>query len=41
MKALVYHGPGRKALEERPMPELQSPTDALVRVTRTTICGTD
>ena len=41
MKALVYHGPGRKTLEERPMPELQSPTDALVRVTRTTICGTD
>ncbi|MDN7425167.1 zinc-dependent alcohol dehydrogenase family protein [Burkholderia sp. AU45388] len=41
MKALVYHGPGRKALEERPKPELQSPTDAIVRVTRTTICGTD
>ncbi|WP_175936371.1 alcohol dehydrogenase catalytic domain-containing protein, partial [Burkholderia cepacia] len=41
MKALVYHGPGRKALEERPRPELQSPTDAIVRVTRTTICGTD
>ncbi|WP_175936505.1 alcohol dehydrogenase catalytic domain-containing protein, partial [Burkholderia cepacia] len=41
MKALVYHGPGRKTLEERPMPELQSPTDAIVRVTRTTICGTD
>ncbi|KWO47917.1 alcohol dehydrogenase [Burkholderia sp. MSMB1459WGS] len=41
MKALVYHGPGRKALEERPKPELQSPTDAIIRVTRTTICGTD
>jgi threonine dehydrogenase-like Zn-dependent dehydrogenase len=41
MKALVYHGPGRKALEQRPKPELQSPTDAIVRVTRTTICGTD
>ncbi|WP_157642428.1 alcohol dehydrogenase catalytic domain-containing protein, partial [Burkholderia ubonensis] len=41
MKALVYQGPGRKALEERPMPELQAPTDAIVRMTRTTICGTD
>ena len=41
MKALVYLGPGRKAVEERPMPTLQSATDALVRVTRTTICGTD
>ncbi|MGE5721725.1 MAG: zinc-dependent alcohol dehydrogenase family protein [Sphingomonadales bacterium] len=41
MKALVYQGPGRKALEERPRPELQAADDAVVRVTRTTICGTD
>ncbi len=41
MKALVYLGPGHKAIEERPMPTLQSATDAVVRVTRTTICGTD
>ena len=41
MKALVYQGPGKKALEERPAPELQAPTDAIVRITRTTICGTD
>ena len=41
MKALVYHGPGKKSLDERPMPELAAPTDAVVRVTRTTICGTD
>lgn len=41
MKALVYQGPGKKALEERPMPEIAAPTDAVVRVTRTTICGTD
>ncbi|MEN6541810.1 zinc-dependent alcohol dehydrogenase family protein [Parvibaculum sp.] len=41
MKALVYQGPGRKALEDRPMPEIAAPTDAVVRVTRTTICGTD
>jgi alcohol dehydrogenase len=41
MKALVYQGPGNKALEERPTPQVQSPTDAVVRITRTTICGTD
>jgi alcohol dehydrogenase len=41
MKALVYHGPGEKSLDERPMPELSAPTDAIVKVTRTTICGTD
>jgi alcohol dehydrogenase len=41
MRALVYHGPGRKALEERPTPVVTHPGDAIVRVTRTTICGTD
>ncbi|MDL2410724.1 zinc-dependent alcohol dehydrogenase family protein [Rhizobium calliandrae] len=41
MKALVYLGPGQKVLEERPMPEISTATDAIVRVTRTTICGTD
>ncbi|MGZ2744924.1 zinc-dependent alcohol dehydrogenase family protein [Burkholderia stagnalis] len=41
MRALVFHGPGRKSLEQRPKPELQAPTDAIVRMTRTTICGTD
>ncbi|MBK6655361.1 zinc-dependent alcohol dehydrogenase family protein [Zoogloea sp.] len=41
MKALVYGGPGRKTLEERPMPTLKDATDALVRITKTTICGTD
>jgi len=41
MKALVYHGPGRKALEERPKPALTAPGDAIVKLTRTTICGTD
>ncbi|HVV26571.1 MAG TPA: zinc-dependent alcohol dehydrogenase family protein [Rhizomicrobium sp.] len=41
MKALVYRGPGNKALEERPRPVLQAPGDAIVKVTRTTICGTD
>jgi alcohol dehydrogenase len=41
MKALVYLGPGEKALQERPKPELAAATDAIVRITRTTICGTD
>lgn len=41
MKALVYQGPGKKALEERPKPVLSKPTDAVIKVTRTTICGTD
>jgi alcohol dehydrogenase len=41
MKALVYHGPGRKAWEDVPKPEIAAATDAIVRVDATTICGTD
>ncbi len=41
MKALVYHGPNARAWEDRPMPSIQRPTDAVVRITKTTICGTD
>ena len=41
MKALVYHGPGRKAWEDVPKPEVSAATDAIVRVDATTICGTD
>ena len=41
MKALVYQGPGRKALEDRPIPEIAAPTDAIVKISKTTICGTD
>ncbi|HTL73564.1 MAG TPA: zinc-dependent alcohol dehydrogenase family protein [bacterium] len=41
MKALVYHGPGKKQLEDRPKPGLSAPTDAVVRMVKTTICGTD
>jgi alcohol dehydrogenase len=37
MKAFVYLGPGAKALADRPIPELQNPGDALVRVVKTTI----
>ncbi|WP_168788159.1 zinc-dependent alcohol dehydrogenase family protein [Paraburkholderia aromaticivorans] len=41
MKALVYHGPGKKSLDDRPIPKLAAPGDAIVKMTRTTICGTD
>jgi alcohol dehydrogenase len=41
MKALVYHGPNNKLWEEKPKPVIQQPTDAIVRITKTTICGTD
>jgi alcohol dehydrogenase len=41
MKALVYHGPGLKALEDRPKPELREAGDAIVKLVKTTICGTD
>jgi alcohol dehydrogenase len=41
MKALVYQGPGKKAIEQRPMPAISAPTDAIVKITKTTICGTD
>jgi alcohol dehydrogenase len=41
MKALVYHGPGKRAWEETPRPAIQNTTDAIVRITTSTICGTD
>ena len=41
MKALVYHGAGNKAWEEQPKPVIKEPTDAIVKILKTTICGTD
>jgi alcohol dehydrogenase len=41
MKALVYKGPGNKAYEEHAKPVIRDATDAIIRITRTTICGTD
>ncbi len=41
MKALVYNGPGKKAVEERQQPDIAAPTDAVVKIVKTTICGTD
>jgi alcohol dehydrogenase len=41
MKALVFNGTGKITVESRPKPSLQKPTDAIVKVNYTTICGTD
>jgi len=41
MKALVYRGPGKRSWDEKPKPKLQERTDAIVRIVKTTICGTD
>lgn len=41
MKALVYKQVGKVELQQRPMPRTVAPTDAVVRLTKTTICGTD
>jgi len=41
MKALVYHGPGKRSWDEVPDPAIQQPTDAIVRIDSATICGTD
>lgn len=41
MKALVYHGVGKKAWEEKPKPIINKTTDAVVKILKTTICGTD
>ncbi|MBF0408084.1 MAG: zinc-dependent alcohol dehydrogenase family protein [Candidatus Riflebacteria bacterium] len=41
MKALVFHGKGAPSLENRPIPAIVDGSDAIVRITTTTICGTD
>jgi alcohol dehydrogenase len=41
MKALVYLGAGKKAFQDKPKPGIVAPTDAIVRIAKTTICGTD
>jgi alcohol dehydrogenase len=41
MKALVYHGPGKRAWEQVPDPVIQEPTDIVVKIDTSTICGTD
>jgi alcohol dehydrogenase len=41
MRAVVYHGPGKKSWDEVEDPAVQEDTDAVVRVDTVTICGTD
>ena len=41
MKALVHHGPGKRSWEENPKPVIQDSSDAIVRILRTTIFGSD
>jgi alcohol dehydrogenase len=41
MHALVYKGSGQKSVEDCPKPTIQQATDAVIKVTKTTICGTD
>ncbi|MEZ3117624.1 zinc-dependent alcohol dehydrogenase family protein [Halobaculum sp. MBLA0147] len=41
MRAAVYHGPGDIRVEEVPKPEIEEPTDAIVKVTHTAVCGSD
>ncbi|MEN0649946.1 zinc-dependent alcohol dehydrogenase family protein [Caldifermentibacillus hisashii] len=41
MRALTYFGPGKKDIVEKPMPKVEKSTDAVVKITKTTICGTD
>lgn len=39
MKAVVFKGPYKVAVEERPIPKIQDPTDMIVKVTYTAVCG--
>ena len=41
MKALVYGGPGKIEWKATPIPHIEKPTDAVVKILKTTICGTD
>lgn len=39
MRAVVFKGPYKIAVEERPVPKIQSPTDIIVKVKYTALCG--
>ncbi len=41
MKGLVYHGPRQRSWDEVPDPTIEVPTDVVVRIDSSTICGTD
>lgn len=39
MKAVIFKGPYKVAVEERPIPKIQDPTDIIIKVTYTAVCG--
>jgi len=41
MRALVYHGPRKVSVDEVPDATIEKPTNALIRITTTNICGSD
>jgi threonine dehydrogenase-like Zn-dependent dehydrogenase len=41
MRAVSYRGPSRLRVVDKPEPRIEDPGDAVVRVTRTAICGSD
>ena len=41
MRAMVYRAENAIGVEDRPVPTILAPTDAIIRMTKTTICGTD
>jgi len=41
MKALIYAGPGKTAIVDKPIPQIENSNQAIIRMVRTTICGTD
>lgn len=41
MRAVVFKGVGEVAVEDRPVPEIKAPKDAVLRVTSSALCGSD
>lgn len=41
MKVAVFKAPGKVEVQERPVPEIQKPTDAIIRIVRASVCGSD
>ena len=41
MKALIYAGPNKTAIVDKPIPQIETSNQAVLRMLRTTICGTD
>lgn len=39
MKAVVFKGPHKIAVEDRPIPEILEPTDVVIKVSYTALCG--